>query len=80
MVGFRTDPESYEKNEELKRQTLFKLYDLFDGAFSYQEIEAMDAERIDYLIKSKLEYDSKTPQAREAKKFEKEFGGKKGRR
>ena len=80
MVGFRTDAESHQKNEELKRQTLFKLYDLFDGAFSYQEIEAMSAERIDDLIKAKLEYDKTTPEARESKQFAKEFGLKKGRR
>lgn len=77
MVGFRSDPEIFKKNEELKRQTLFKLYDLFDGSFTYSEIEDMDAERLDDLINARVAYDKKAATKREERNFAKQFGIKK---
>lgn len=74
MVGFRTDPEINKKNEELKKQTLFKLYDLFDQSFSYNELEAMDAERLDELITARVVYDKKSSEKKDQKQFNKQFG------
>ena len=74
MVGFRTDPEINKKNEELKKQTLFKLYDLFDQSFSYSELEAMDAEKIEELINARVEYDKKSSEKKEQKQFNRQFG------
>lgn len=74
MVGFQSNPEIEAKNEILKQQTLFQLYDFFDGAFTYAELEKMSAERMNALISAKKKNDTENKTAKEEKAFRKEFG------